>query len=41
MAEVVELEPLRKIEEGVEEVPEEVEAEDGIKTDEEGQISLF
>ena len=41
VAEVVELEPLRKPEEVVEEVPEEVEAEDGIKTDEEGQISLF
>ena len=41
VAEVVELEPLRTPEEVVEEVPEEVEAEDGIKTDEEGQISLF
>ena len=41
VGEVVELEPLRTPEEVVEEVPEEVEAEDGIKTDEEGQISLF
>ena len=41
VAEVVELEPLRKPEEVVEEPIEEVEAEDGIIADEDGQISLF
>jgi topoisomerase-4 subunit A len=41
VGEVVELEPLRQPEEVVEETVEEVEEEGALKTDEEGQISLF
>ena len=41
VGEVVELEPIRQVEEVVEEPVEEVEEEGGLKTDEEGQISLF
>jgi topoisomerase-4 subunit A len=41
VGEVVELEPLRQVEEVVEETVEEVEEEGALKTDEEGQISLF
>ena len=41
VGEVVELEPLRQPEEVVEEAVEEVEEEGALKTDDEGQISLF